>query len=126
MMAELLLPLKVDVPTSISKGCHSELESLFGGWPERLKTIEVFKVIEYDTHQKVILWRSRVGNRLRPKVCMCVLHYCKRVVLEFSMGFTSGMRVSEGPGLWPGFPEQGLKVPQRVSTTEVSRQRVTS
>ena len=54
---------------------------LFGGWPEKLKTIEVFEIIEYDTHQKAILWRSRVGNGLRAKVCACALHYCKRVVL---------------------------------------------
>jgi len=47
------------------------------------KTFKVFKILEYDTHWKVILWRSRVGNESRPKVCACALHYCKRVVLGF-------------------------------------------
>ena len=47
------------------------------------ETIKVFEIIEYDTHQKAILWRSRVGNGLRAKVCACALHYCKRVVLGF-------------------------------------------
>jgi len=57
------------------------------------ETIKVFEIIEYDTHRKVILWRSRVGDGLRPKICVCVLQYCKRVVLEFSRGFTGRMRV---------------------------------
>jgi len=48
-----------------------------------LKTIEVFKGTEYDTHQKVILCRSRVVNGSRSKVCAHAFHYCKRVVLRF-------------------------------------------
>jgi len=73
----------VDVPTSTTRDvvwnqdCYLEVD-----W-KGLKTIEMFEVIEYDTHWKVILWRSRVGNGLRPKVCIHALHYCKRVVLRF-------------------------------------------
>jgi len=60
-----------------NQDCYLEVDQ------EGLKNIEVFKGTEYDTHRKVILWRSRVGNGSRPKVCMCALHYCKRVVLRF-------------------------------------------
>jgi len=44
-MAESLLPLKVDVPTSISEACQSEVELLLGGWPEKIE--ETIKVFEY-------------------------------------------------------------------------------
>ena len=45
---------------------------------------------EYDTHQKVISRRSRVGSR--PQACMHGLHSCiKRVVLGFSRVYTSRM-----------------------------------
>ena len=84
VMAELLLPLKGGCSNIHKRGVSFEIritiQRLAGKFE---KTIEVFEIIEYDTHQKVILWRSRVGDGLRPKFCTYVLHYCRRVVLEF-------------------------------------------
>src|SRR5882724_10259405 len=82
-MAESLLPLKGRCPNIYKQGVLFGMRIAIWRLTKKVeKTFKVFKIIEYDTHQ-VILWRSRVGNKSRPKVCVCALHYCKRVVLGF-------------------------------------------
>jgi len=86
-MAESLFPLNSGCPNIQSKKCSVKNGVCYSEFDQkRLKVLRCSGRTEYDTHQKVISKRSRVGNRLRPEACMHALHGCKRVILGFSRG----------------------------------------
>src|SRR5882724_425410 len=85
VMAESLLPLKGGCPNIHNKG-HIVQNQVFYLEVDQ-KGSKMWKCSgrsAYVTHWNLILWRSRVGNGLRPKVCMHAFHSCKSTVLGFS------------------------------------------